>query len=1020
MFAALTDATARDRLWKSAGLPPPQPRQQSSGSATIATASSSISSSAASLLPPSSSLSSAHTLSSSASSGSGMLTFSTPAQFARSQRQSESSAALESASSSSTNVDGSTAASSTVTCMTCMEDVPAGDMRSLWCGHEFCVQCWRRYLCGRFEDLTADVRVTGQCMQPKCSACATAEFLADEIDLDGDECARQRVAWRMEEAEAEAESLRMKQKAVMAAERTAATTAPSDSSTTASASGDANLLNSKEAKEATRIDVSTNSAPTAAAPLQGIPALGVLAAAASGVGSSTLPFGTFSAAALSFTLVSASTASAASATVAPAIPTSFAAAFGSNQPAVATFATSWGSAVAATAFASTTIGSSSGAASTLASVATQGTSASASAPTSASASVSASSSVSKPASVQSRLLQSRLNTYLWAHPQLAICPSGTCRVVIHDPAVRLSSSTHAPADDPANSAGAHQPDSASSRHSASSVQEVSANSVASAAASASTLSAADATGSTDVSESGSTFRCPCCAYEQCKGECPYPAHDPAPCAVIGWWTTVDKGYFDLGGPEALASRLAAMTTKKCPRCKEAFQKDKGCRHITCPCGHNWCWDCGNDYPCRKCTSGLNPSAPPPVDYAAMMHALETGGKLPPMDKSIALQTLPEAIPLCSDNAAERSRFQTQVNSNIAFLSAQVDAAVNRKRELLQSVSKSHTFSFAAPAPPLSSAIRDAAVAALDALVDTRKVLMRNFIIEFYSNCLHCSALPDSRLTTIATSAKIESSAINDPLAVVAGAHAVSVSTDSAAVFASFAAAHAAGKEAASTIPAATAAASLSYSSSQAGHRLFLYMSRRLHADAAALQVALDTCTASPSISGGGKSGATVSASATDLSVSAMTRATALVRLRLGALLKTFDRAFVPRTDRVLPQNNRAGAAMRLGAGFFSSTFYCGRRLGRALFPGSRSGGQCGPDNGMQCLDCAAAAKPRVVNSAPSSAPPFALHNFSVSASASGASSSNVVSSRTQWLCDECTLLNVAEATTCDACNAARP
>lgn len=47
--------------------------------------------------------------------------------------------------------------------------------------------------------------------------------------------------------------------------------------------------------------------------------------------------------------------------------------------------------------------------------------------------------------------------------------------------------------------------------------------------------------------------------------------------------------------------------------------------------------------------------------------------------------------------------------------------------------------------------------------------------------------------------------------------------------------------------------------------------------------------------------------------------------------------------------NRAGVPMALGLRSISHRFYCGRRLGRCIFPVSYA--QCGPDDGPQCLDC---------------------------------------------------------------------
>ena len=49
-----------------------------------------------------------------------------------------------------------------------------------------------------------------------------------------------------------------------------------------------------------------------------------------------------------------------------------------------------------------------------------------------------------------------------------------------------------------------------------------------------------------------------------------------------------------------------------------------------------------------------------------------------------------------------------------------------------------------------------------------------------------------------------------------------------------------------------------------------------------------------------------------------------------------------------PQN-RAGVPMALGSGSTASNYYCGRRLGTSVIPGSD--GQCGPNNGPQCPDC---------------------------------------------------------------------
>ncbi|KAI1152387.1 hypothetical protein F4825DRAFT_312853 [Nemania diffusa] len=45
----------------------------------------------------------------------------------------------------------------------------------------------------------------------------------------------------------------------------------------------------------------------------------------------------------------------------------------------------------------------------------------------------------------------------------------------------------------------------------------------------------------------------------------------------------------------LSEKHIQKTTKTCPGCKRHVNKYSGCDHITCPCGHEWCWLCFATY-----------------------------------------------------------------------------------------------------------------------------------------------------------------------------------------------------------------------------------------------------------------------------------------------------------------------------------------------------------------------------------------------------------------------------------------
>ncbi|KAG5472436.1 hypothetical protein LSCM1_03835 [Leishmania martiniquensis] len=98
---------------------------------------------------------------------------------------------------------------------------------------------------------------------------------------------------------------------------------------------------------------------------------------------------------------------------------------------------------------------------------------------------------------------------------------------------------------------------------------------------------------------GQGVRCFMCNKEYCL-RCSYEPHRPATCENIRQW----KNYCSKEGAN-LAYILSR--TKQCPKCKKTIEKSGGCNHMTCKCGHEFCWVClgpwkqhsGDYYSCRN-------------------------------------------------------------------------------------------------------------------------------------------------------------------------------------------------------------------------------------------------------------------------------------------------------------------------------------------------------------------------------------------------------------------------------------
>lgn len=69
---------------------------------------------------------------------------------------------------------------------------------------------------------------------------------------------------------------------------------------------------------------------------------------------------------------------------------------------------------------------------------------------------------------------------------------------------------------------------------------------------------------------------------------------------------LDTGAQDKDAAAKLDDAWIKKNSKPCPKCSLAVTKNDGCNHMTCRCGHQFCWicrrewnDCGGTYKCNK-------------------------------------------------------------------------------------------------------------------------------------------------------------------------------------------------------------------------------------------------------------------------------------------------------------------------------------------------------------------------------------------------------------------------------------
>lgn len=78
-----------------------------------------------------------------------------------------------------------------------------------------------------------------------------------------------------------------------------------------------------------------------------------------------------------------------------------------------------------------------------------------------------------------------------------------------------------------------------------------------------------------------------CGFRICW-KCKEFAHAPLTCERFKRWKREIN-------EESLNAKWLTENTKFCPKCKNAINKNGGCHHMTCYCGYEFCWNCGQDW-----------------------------------------------------------------------------------------------------------------------------------------------------------------------------------------------------------------------------------------------------------------------------------------------------------------------------------------------------------------------------------------------------------------------------------------
>ncbi|KAI3332449.1 hypothetical protein HD806DRAFT_519183 [Xylariaceae sp. AK1471] len=116
----------------------------------------------------------------------------------------------------------------------------------------------------------------------------------------------------------------------------------------------------------------------------------------------------------------------------------------------------------------------------------------------------------------------------------------------------------------------------------------------------------------------------------------------------------------------LSEKHVKEITKPCPGCKKNVNKYSGCDHITCVCGHEWCWLCFGTYTrdndsflqCKHTRQCRYRTAPPFWEGGrALMPFMGPAGRppRPPGGRPFPLPLRPQGIPAAAANRPGQNR-----------------------------------------------------------------------------------------------------------------------------------------------------------------------------------------------------------------------------------------------------------------------------------------------------------------------------------------------------------------------------